>query len=129
MPIIRRTPPAPPPTATFAQRVAVMMARKGLNQSDVARAVGYTPTAIWNWLQGNTLPRSETLSALAALLDVSEDWLREGDASAVDDAASAGQISKSETIAEKVENLRAEIASLAGYDVDHVRVTLEIGPR
>lgn len=128
MPINRRPISEMAPTATFAQRIATTMARKGLSQSDVARGVGYTPTAIWNWLQGNTLPRSETLAALATLLDVTEDWLRDGDAPAAN-ADAPDQTAASQTIAEKVEGLRAEIAALAGYELDYVRVTLEIGPR
>jgi hypothetical protein len=43
----------------------------------------------------------------------------------------AGAVSKqmaaSETVAEKVERLRAEIAGLTGYDPDRVRLTLELG--
>jgi transcriptional regulator with XRE-family HTH domain len=106
-----------------------MMAQKGLSQSDVARGVGYTPTAIWNWLRGNTLPRAETLTVLANLLDANEDWLRDGDALTPDLDAAPEQLASSETIADKVESLRAEIAALAGYELDYVRVMLEIGPR
>ena len=121
------------PIATFPQRLRTMMVTNGLSQSDIARQVGYTPTAIWNWLQGNTLPRPETLTALANLLDVTEDWLRDGDVlvtdgDTVDDGfADSENIAEQETIAEKVDRLRAEIAALTGYHQSRVRLTLEFG--
>lgn len=120
---IRQRPPMP--TDTFPQRLRKAMSQNRLSQSDVARAVEYTPTAVWNWLQGNTLPRAETLTALAGILGVSEDWLRDGDSSEPEERPAPQQIPSSGTIAERVESLRVEIAALAGYDVDRVKLTLE----
>ncbi len=114
------------PTDTFPNRLRARMMVKGLSQSDIARQVGYTPTGVWNWLRGNTFPRAETLVALAAKLDVTEDWLRDGDA--IPDAdASPPETEHPETIAERVESLREEIAALTGYDLNRVKLTLEIG--
>jgi transcriptional regulator with XRE-family HTH domain len=113
------------PTETFPQRLRKAMSQNRLSQSDVARAVGYTPTAVWNWLQGNTLPRVETLTALAGSLGVSEDWLRNGESSQAEQGRAREEAASSETIAERVESLRVEIAALAGYDVDRVKLTLE----
>jgi transcriptional regulator with XRE-family HTH domain len=117
------------PTATFPDRLRKMMASRRLNQSDVARLVGYTPTGVWNWLQGNTLPRAETLTALAGVLDVTEDWLRDGDTARTEDLGAPTQITSANTLADKVERLRREIAALTGYDVEGVKVTLELASR
>jgi transcriptional regulator with XRE-family HTH domain len=119
--------PPPLPTATFAQRVRKMMSARRLSQSELARLVGYTPTGVWNWLQGNTLPRAETLAALAEILDVTEDWLRDGDDLEVHEDADPEQSTSSETLADKIDNFRFEIAALAGCDVDRVKLTLEFG--
>lgn len=124
------------PTATFPQRLRAMMANNNINQSDVARQVGYTPTAVWNWLQGNTLPRPETLTALSNLFNVTEDWLRDGDASVVahdtirdeHDTIRDEFDDDPETITEKINRLRAEIAAATGCEVSRVRLILEFGP-
>jgi len=62
---------------------------------------------------------------LAALFDVSEDWLRDGDAVQIDPSETAQDV-PSGSIAEKVEILRVEIAALAGYDLGKVKLTLEL---
>jgi transcriptional regulator with XRE-family HTH domain len=113
-----------PSSLTFAARVAKMMREKRLSQSEVAREIGYTPTAIWNWLQGNTLPRPETLAALASLFGVSEDWLRDGDApetNLIPDDSFAGM-----SIFEMTELLRSNIAAHNGYSLNRVRITVEL---
>ncbi|SJM34355.1 helix-turn-helix domain-containing protein [Mesorhizobium delmotii] len=122
MPIIRRS---PQPTATFAQRLQLRMSAKRVSQSELARLVGYTPTAIWNWLQGNTLPRAETLAALANILEVTEDWLRDGDPVKAAEDVSEEKALEPKTMAEMIEHLRANIANLTGYEIERVKLTLE----
>lgn len=114
------------PTDTFPQRLQSRMVRMSYNQSDIARLVGYTPTGVWNWVKGNTFPRAETLAVLANELGVTEDWLRDGDVSSEGEPASPG-IEQPATVAERVESLRVEIATLTGYDLDRVKLMLELG--
>jgi transcriptional regulator with XRE-family HTH domain len=128
MAIKRRNFP-PLPTATFPQRVAKMMTEKRLSQSDVAREVGYTPTAVWNWLQGNTLPRPETLVALSELLEVDIDWLRDGESSSTDRDENEVPISSVESISDRIESLRAELSAVTGCEIAQVKITVEFGPR
>jgi transcriptional regulator with XRE-family HTH domain len=125
MPIVKRKPVPPMPTATFAERVKAKMKAKGIRQSEIARQIGYTSTGVWNWLQGNTLPRAETLSALASILDVTEDWLRNGDAAEISVEPISESAPGAETMAEMIEALRAKIAVHAGYDLERVKLTLE----
>ncbi|WP_027165196.1 helix-turn-helix transcriptional regulator [Mesorhizobium sp. WSM3224] len=112
---------------TFPERLRAKMIVNRLSQSDIARLVGYTPTGVWNWLQGNTFPRPETLSALAEKLDVTEDWLRDGDATP-DSDSSPDENEQPESIAERMESLRVEIAALIGFDLSRVKLSLEFGP-
>ena len=111
MPIVKRKPLPPMPTATFAERVKAKMKAKGLRQADIARQIGYTSTGVWNWLQGNTYPRAETLSDLANILGETEDWLLNGDAAEISVEPIAESAPAVETIAEMVETLRAKIAA------------------
>ena len=122
MPIIKRK---FLPTETFAHRIKASMYAAEMSQTDVARAVGYTPTGVWNWLQGNTFPRGETLSALAGILNVSEDWLRDGVMTVTPDEAIPDAEPEAETMAEMIESLRMKIAYLSGYEPANVKLTLE----
>lgn len=114
-------------TAKFAGRLQKVMILKGLSQSEVARELGYTPTGVWNWLQGNTFPRQETLAQLSALLDVDEEWLREGDPMpAVDGDDPSGDGAGKESIARRIEELRSEISALLGCELSRVKLSFEI---
>lgn len=114
-------------TDTFPNRLRAKMITNGLSQSDIARLIGYTPTGVWNWLQGNTFPRPETLSALADKLGVTEDWLRDGDA-IPDPDSPPGENDQPESIAERMESLRVEVAALTGLDLSRIKLSLEFGP-
>lgn len=123
MPIKKRT----FPTDTFAKRLQKMMSLKGLSQSEVARELGYTPTGVWNWLQGNTFPRQETLAQLCTLLAVDEEWLREGDPMpAVEVDVSSGDSAVKESIARRIEELRLEISARFDCEPGQVKLYFEI---
>src|SRR5690606_24113579 len=61
----------------FRERLKVLVARSGLNQSAFAAAVGIDRSALSQLLSGATtrLPRAETLLNIAAQHRVSLDWL------------------------------------------------------
>jgi transcriptional regulator with XRE-family HTH domain len=60
-----------------AFRRALRSARedRGLSQRAVARAVGRTPGAVWQWEQGKGAPNLETVTKLEALLRLEADEL------------------------------------------------------
>ncbi|MDF2705564.1 MAG: hypothetical protein K0R62_1216 [Nonomuraea muscovyensis] len=52
-------------TETFAQVIAELMAHYGVNGSDVARAIGGSPSTVSTWVNGKKVPRDETVRSLA----------------------------------------------------------------
>lgn len=50
---------------TFAQVLAELMAEYKANQSDIARAVEMSPSAVSLWLRGKKTPRDDSLGKLA----------------------------------------------------------------
>jgi transcriptional regulator with XRE-family HTH domain len=58
----------------FADRLRSLRDDRGLNNLDLAKAVGLSHVSIGNFLNGQ-LPKSEHLLALADLFGVTTDWL------------------------------------------------------
>jgi transcriptional regulator with XRE-family HTH domain len=48
---------------------------RGLSQRAVARAVGRTPSAVWQWEQGRGAPDPQTIATLERLLELEPDFL------------------------------------------------------
>ncbi len=66
-----------PSAAAFRDRLLSVMARRGMNQSSFARAVGLDRSTLAQLLSDASprLPRAETLAAIATACGVSADWL------------------------------------------------------
>jgi transcriptional regulator with XRE-family HTH domain len=111
---------------------------KKISQATLAKLVGLSTAAIWNWETKGTVPRPETLSKVADALGVSENYLFDGG----DRLASSIVSSKPteslrapliralvrpsmDTVAEEVERVKAKIAELTGFDISQVRLRLE----
>lgn len=56
--------------STLPVRIAQAREHKGLNQSELARAMGVTPQAVQNWESGKASPRGTRLTELAKVLGV-----------------------------------------------------------
>jgi transcriptional regulator with XRE-family HTH domain len=54
-------------------------AREGGNRMSFARRVGVTPQNAYNWVHGFSSPDLERVGNIAAIYDVSLDWLIGGD--------------------------------------------------
>ena len=70
-------------TETFADRMRQAMREHGLKQSDLVRLADQRgnhlgKSQVSQYLSGKVLPRAESLSLLASILDVSSDWLLNG---------------------------------------------------
>lgn len=50
----------------------------GLNVPDLAREVGVSETAAWNWDRGTSIPKDELVAPIANALGISASKLREG---------------------------------------------------
>jgi len=98
-----------------------------MSASDLARSVGVTPTAVWNWENNGTQPRPETVSSLAKLLTVSKEFL----ISAIDERRDTrGTTSDDEggarmTVAQVIESAKNQIAKLSGLPPERVKVSVE----
>jgi transcriptional regulator with XRE-family HTH domain len=90
---------------------------KKISQSQLAKLVGITPATIWNWETRGTHPRPETLAKVAAVLEVSEDFL-----SGPEDEKPYGPPARSGSVPKVIENAKADIAQLTGFDVSHIKI-------
>jgi transcriptional regulator with XRE-family HTH domain len=61
-------------TSLFVERLQSLRDRQGLNNLQLAKAVGLSHVSIGNFLNGQ-LPKSEHLVSLADFFDVTTDWL------------------------------------------------------
>ena len=63
--------------ATGGGRIAECRAAKGISAGALARILGVSKTAVWNWERDLTIPRPATLTKLAAALGVEEHYIYE----------------------------------------------------
>jgi len=97
-----------------------MREKKGMNASQLARAVGVTPTAVWNWEENGRRPHEGTLSSVARVLDVTTEFLVFGKA----EEATTGSV----TVAEIIEEARSKIAKITGIALERVKLHVELKP-
>ncbi len=60
---------------TFAEKISAERAKKGVTQSDVAKAVGVTQTAMSYFESGDKIPSVAVVKRLAQYYEVSIDFL------------------------------------------------------
>jgi transcriptional regulator with XRE-family HTH domain len=60
---------------TFGQRLRRARLAKGLTQDEVARHLGIRRVNVTKWESDDYMPGTRRIGALAAVLEVSEDWL------------------------------------------------------
>jgi transcriptional regulator with XRE-family HTH domain len=112
---------------TFGQRVTRLRMARGLSASALARGVGYTPTAIWNWENDNTRPRYMTLRKLAEILGVSMEYLDTGstDDKQVASPHNESQSTANRSVAEIMEDARRHIAQASGLPISRVQLNVQ----
>lgn len=57
----------------FGKKLMVLRKEKGWTRSVLARRLGVSPTAVFNWEENETTPRAETKTKLASLFSVNDD--------------------------------------------------------
>lgn len=102
---------------TMAARIRDLIAKKGITSAELARRVGVSPTAVYNWEIGSK-PRQETLEKLAKELDTTSEYILIGQ----DPAAKP----RPETVAEIVARAEADLAQAMGYVAGRVRVRFDV---
>jgi transcriptional regulator with XRE-family HTH domain len=122
-------------------------ARK-MSQAELAKLVGLSSAAIWNWETKGRVPRRQVLAKVAEALNVSEQYLAEGrngveflhpeKAPATRPAKThmiqpasaktptAQYPAQSATVAEELNQTRMRIAKLTGFDPDQIVLTLTV---
>ena len=103
---------------TFSEKLKQAMNSKRINQSTLARRVGVTPTAVWNWENNGVIPRRKALLKLERVLgvdlsDFSSDGAEEEELEDV-------------SIAEEIDRLAELVAEANGVSVDRVSVEVTI---
>lgn len=88
----------------FVQRVKQAMSEQGISQSELVKLTGISRSGISQYLSGKNIPRQKALTAIADALNVSPEWLVEGD-------------NKKITV--------QQAAELMGLDVQSVRIGIQ----
>lgn len=57
----------------FGKKLTLLREEKGWTRSILARRLNVSPTAVFNWEEEGTIPRSETRAKLARLFNVNDD--------------------------------------------------------
>jgi transcriptional regulator with XRE-family HTH domain len=106
-------------------------ARK-MSQSELAKRVGLTSAAIWNWETKGRVPRPQALAKVAKALNVSEQYLAEGrEVADLSYSMTAKMLPRAPeerdqgaTVSAIMEQTRMRIAELTGFDPSHIKLTL-----
>jgi transcriptional regulator with XRE-family HTH domain len=97
---------APLDPDALADRLRSRVAERGLNQRELAKAVGTHYNVVARWLSGERLPSAPHLVGLAHALKTSTDWLLLGD-------STGPPAEKPDTISRQLAELAPTLARLA----------------
>jgi transcriptional regulator with XRE-family HTH domain len=109
-----------------------------MSQAELARLVGLSTAAVWNWETKGRVPRARALAKVAEVLNVSELYLTKGTTSDNPPHSETPKVirlvpegappqypgQEGATLAEVIEETRKRIAELTGFDPERVKVTL-----
>lgn len=104
--------------STMGERIRIAREKKGWSRADLAKAVGVTQTAAWNWEERGMTPRGQMLAKLAKALGLTERQLR--------GAIDATSKEAPGTVTGILEDCRQRIAVELGVPLYRVRVTMEL---
>jgi transcriptional regulator with XRE-family HTH domain len=110
----------------------MLTSQKGWSKAELARRASVTTTAVWNWEENRRKPRSETISAIAQALGVSELYLEHGFDPPVADATKAflqpSSGDQTFTVAEIIQLARTHNTLLSGMPENQIKITVEFVP-
>jgi transcriptional regulator with XRE-family HTH domain len=104
----------------FSGRLREAMEAKRCSQSSLARKSGVTPTAVWNWLEGNTIPRPHTLQLVAQGLETTPEYLLNGGDVSTPDPQPRRALD------EIMNEAQAQIAVAIGLPPERIKVRFEV---
>lgn len=112
---------------SIGERIKAARKAADLNQSELARAAGVTPTVISCYEAGLYKPRADTVGSLAKVLGVSSDYLTYGDDQEDDEEVAEEVVAPAvKTVPEVLAKAKAEIAALLGVPLNKVRLDMSI---
>ena len=109
----------------FGKRLTQSMQDEGLKQNDVANLIGVGSGSMSSWSNGKNIPRQDSLDKLAELLNVSPDWLLNGDQpEPVDDTGRPADNADSDNVNAdtdeiNTDNQPSELLDVTPDDMDH----------
>lgn len=92
---------------------------RGLTKADLARLLGVSSTAVYNWESLDMRPRGQTLTNLCRTLGTSEEWILQGvmSPSRVDPPRKANDI---------INDAREALSQSLGVPTDRIKLRLEL---
>jgi transcriptional regulator with XRE-family HTH domain len=107
--------------AEISKRIKETREARGMTASELARLVGVTPTAVWNWEKNSITPRRPALEQIAKVLGVSIHFLLtgEGETRQLDETRSVG------TVASILEEAKAKLVEATGLSPDHIKLNVQ----
>lgn len=97
-----------------AERLRELRRRKGVNQKELAEAIGSAPRTIQAWEQATSKPYPHNLTALADFYEVSVEYIEDGTAPAFDPQEDASQLDRIEAALLDNNRLLHEVLSRLG---------------
>lgn len=101
---------------TLHQRIREARNGIGMSVNELARRVGVSSTAAWNWDHANTHPRPEQLAKIATTLGVSTEWLLTG----------GGEPAHPQSVSKILEDAKIKVATLLHVPLERVRLDLVV---
>lgn len=92
---------------------------RGITASELARLVGVTPTAVWNWEKNSITPRRPALEAIARVLGVTTAFLVYGT------EAEGARPQVTASVASILDDARARLAEATGLAIDRIKLNLQ----
>lgn len=99
--------------STFGDRLARAREFAGMNQSQLARRLGVKLATIRNWESDRSEPRSNRLSMLSGLLNVSIIWLINGEGAGAPEETEVGEGDAVNKLLDDLHQLRLAQADLS----------------
>ena len=81
---------------TLQDRLAVIIAEQGINQSELAKSLTISPASVSSWFSGKTKPSSQSIDQICSKFGYNPGWLRTGE------GEKSEPLTKEEEIAELV---------------------------
>ena len=112
---------------SFPSRLTYLREKRRMSKTALGKAVGVSTTCVWNWEEGNTVPRSENLTSLSRVLTVPTDYLEygRGDEGAFESGNIIQPTHSELSLSSVINDAKTLIAKLAGIDPSKVKISLD----